>query len=106
MNLRPVTFTYKTDESKTRQYGLIAEEVADVMPELVYYKDGQPETVYYQHLAPILLNEYQKQQRKLEGHDVKLELHDKQFDGSSKIIDDLLVRVKQLEESLGVVKRK
>ena len=51
-----------TDESQTAlQYGLIAEEVATVIPELVYFiedVDRAPtilETVYYQHLTPMLL---------------------------------------------------
>ena len=63
--LRPVTFFYKPqydDGAHTLQYGLIAEEVAKVYPEMaVYDKDGQPYTVKYQLLAPMLLNELQKQ---------------------------------------------
>ena len=48
--------------SHSLQYGLIAEEVAKVYPEMVAYdKDGQPYTVKYQLLAPMLLNEFQKQ---------------------------------------------
>jgi hypothetical protein len=44
------------------QYGLIAEEVAEVYPDMVAYdKDGAPYTVKYQYLAPMLLNELQKQ---------------------------------------------
>ena len=65
MKLRPVTFFYKPqydDGSHTLQYGLIAEEVAKVYPDMVAYdKDGQPYTVKYQYLAPMLLNELQKQ---------------------------------------------
>jgi trimeric autotransporter adhesin len=63
--LRPVTFFYKSqydDGSHLLQYGLIAEEVAKVYPDMVAYdKDGQPYTVKYQYLAPMLLNELQKQ---------------------------------------------
>jgi hypothetical protein len=63
--LRPVTFFYKPqfdDGSHTLQYGLIAEDVAKVYPDMVAYdKDGQPYTVKYQYLAPMLLNELQKQ---------------------------------------------
>lgn len=44
------------------QYGLIAEEVAEVYPDMVAYdKDGRILTVKYQMLTPILLNEVQKQ---------------------------------------------
>jgi len=65
MHLRPVTFRYKKaydDGSKPVQYGLIAEEVADVYPDLVARSaDGQVESVRYQLLDPMLLNELQKQ---------------------------------------------
>jgi hypothetical protein len=63
--LRPVTFRYKQafeDGSKPVQYGLVAEEVAEVFPELVVNdKDGKPETVSYHVLATLLLNELQKE---------------------------------------------
>jgi hypothetical protein len=65
LQLRPVTFFYKPeydDGSHTLQYGLIAEEVSKVYPEMVGYdKDGRPWSVKYQSLAPMLLNEVQKQ---------------------------------------------
>ena len=65
LRLRPVTFRYKkpySDGSQPVQYGLIAEEVADVYPDLVARSaGGQIETVKYQVLGPMLLNEMQKQ---------------------------------------------
>ena len=65
MQLRPVTFRYKKaydDGSKPVQYGLIAEEVAEVYPGLVARSaDGQVESVRYQLLDPMLLNALQKQ---------------------------------------------
>ena len=71
MKLRPVTFHYKSDknpEGRTLQYGLVAEEVAKAAPGLVARSaDGKIETVYYQFLAPMLLNEYQKQQRTIDA---------------------------------------
>ncbi len=71
MQLRPVTFHYKSDQNpagRTLQYGLIAEEVAEVYPGLVAHSvDGQVETVLYQFLPPMLLNEYQKQQRTIDA---------------------------------------
>jgi hypothetical protein len=65
MKLRPVSFYYKPeyDETHTRQYGLVAEEVAQVSPELVVFdKDGVPQTVRYHFVNAMLLNEVQKQQ--------------------------------------------
>ena len=65
LRLRPVTFRYKKpfdDGSKPVQYGLIAEEVADVYPDLVTRSaDGQVETVKYQVLDSMLRSELQKQ---------------------------------------------
>jgi len=67
MRLRPVVFHYKQamiDGSRPAQYGLIAEEVAKVYPELVVFgKNGQVESVQYQELPAMLLNEVQKQHR-------------------------------------------
>jgi Chaperone of endosialidase len=63
--LRPVTFRYKqadVDGSKPVQFGLIAEEVAKAFPELVIYdEEGKPETVRYDLVATMLLNEFQKE---------------------------------------------
>ncbi len=71
MKLRPVTFVYKPEYAngeRALQYGLIAEEVAKVYPELVAYdKDGQPYSVRYQYLSTMLLNEVQKQYRRAEA---------------------------------------
>ena len=71
MRLRPVIFRYRNafeDGSKPMQYGLIAEEVADVYPDLVAHSaDGQIETVKYQLLDVMLLNEIQRQQAEIRG---------------------------------------
>ncbi len=70
MTLRPVTFRYKQPYgggSKPIDYGLIAEEVETVYPDLVAHSaDGQVETVQYQKINAMLLNEVQKQHRELE----------------------------------------
>jgi flagellar motility protein MotE (MotC chaperone) len=69
LRLRPVTFRYKQAAvagERTREYGLIAEEVAEVYPDLVVHSaTGEVETVQYHKLVPMLLNELQKQQREL-----------------------------------------
>ncbi len=64
MKLRPVTFRYKNDPAGTLQYGLVAEEVERIYPNLVSYgTDGKIETVQYLTLGAMLLNELQKQVR-------------------------------------------
>ena len=61
LNLRPVTFAYNSDATETTQYGLIAEEVAQVFPALVVKDaEGIPYTVQYHVLPVLLLNEVQK----------------------------------------------
>ena len=64
--LRPVTFHYKTESSGPVQYGLIAEEVAQVYPELVTRDaEGVIEGVRYEALTPILLKELQGQHQQI-----------------------------------------
>ena len=69
MRLRPVTFRYKkayANGERPVQYGLIAEEVDEVYPELVVKnEEGQVQTVEYQKLNSMLLNEVQKQHRQI-----------------------------------------
>jgi hypothetical protein len=68
MKLRPVVFRYKEeiDPTSLTQYGLIAEEVADVYPALVANgSDGKPEAIRYQEMNALLLNELQKQRREI-----------------------------------------
>src|SRR5205814_4738632 len=65
--LKPVTFHYKNDEQSTAQFGLIAEEVAKVNPELVMRDDnGEIYTVRYEAVNAMLLNEFLKEHRKVE----------------------------------------
>src|SRR3984885_8123099 len=63
--LRPVTFQYKSEPHGARQYGLIAEEVAKVYPDLVVRDaKGQILSVRYDELAPMLLNVVQEQEQR------------------------------------------
>ena len=62
LELRPVKFNYKNDTSRELHYGLIAEEVEGVFPDLVTYnKDRDPETVRYHEMPALLINEIQRQ---------------------------------------------
>jgi hypothetical protein len=76
MKLRPVAFRYKPefDPAGLAQYGLIAEEVAEVYPDLVTCDgEGQPVSVRYHLLEPLLLNEMQKQRRSIEVQQAEIE---------------------------------
>jgi uncharacterized coiled-coil protein SlyX len=64
--LRPVTFRYKNYKNSPLQFGLIAEEVADVNPDLVARDNrGEIYTVRYDQINAMLLNEFLKEHRKV-----------------------------------------
>jgi Chaperone of endosialidase len=74
LTLKPVTFHYKSDATKTPQFGLIAEEVAEVNPALVVRdKEGRPHTVRYDAINAMLLNEFLKEHRKVEEQQIAIE---------------------------------
>jgi len=65
--LKPVTFHYKSDKTNTPQFGLIAEEVAEVNPDLVVRdENGEIYTVRYDSVNAMLLNEFLKEHRKVQ----------------------------------------
>ena len=66
LNLKPVTFRYKKelDPKGVRQFGLVAEEVAKIDPDLVDLDaKGKPFTVRYDEVNAMLLNEFLKEHR-------------------------------------------
>jgi hypothetical protein len=66
--LKPVTFKYNSDKTGKTQYGLIAEQVAEVAPDLVFRnKDGQINTVRFEQLGSMLLNEFLKEHKKVQA---------------------------------------
>ena len=70
VTLKPVTFRYKKelDHQDASQFGLVAEEVANVNPDLVKrHRDGKLQTVRYEPVNAMLLNEFLKEHRKVEG---------------------------------------
>jgi hypothetical protein len=59
-----VTFHHKSDHTKTPQFGLIAEEVAEVNPDLVVRdKEWKPYSVRYEAVNAMLVNEFLKEHR-------------------------------------------
>jgi hypothetical protein len=73
MKLRPVSFRYKSDPSGTLQYGLVAEEVERVYPELVVHgTDGKVQSVRYLELTALLLNELQKLDERMQTKDQQI----------------------------------
>jgi hypothetical protein len=87
LGLKPVTFHYKNDSKGKPQFGLIAEEVANVNPDLVV-RDAQGEiyTVRYDAVNAMLLNEFLKEHRKVQALEKQVE---KLTAGLQKVSDEL-----------------
>jgi hypothetical protein len=92
--LQPVTFAYKDDAKATMHYGLIAEEVAAVYPELVTHTaTGEVQTVKYQELIPMLLNELQRQRQEFQQQLAELRALVEQGRGADGAITSATVAV-------------
>src|SRR5262249_49473843 len=75
LTLKPVTFRYKKeiDPAGIPQFGLVAEEVQKVNPDLVALdKDGKPYTVRYEAVNAMLLNEFLKEHQRVQEQDVTI----------------------------------
>ncbi len=73
LSLKPVTFHYKNNAKGKPQFGLIAEDVAKVNPDLVVRdKNGEIYTVRYDAVNAMLLNEFLKEHRKVETQSRKM----------------------------------
>jgi hypothetical protein len=81
--LKPASFRYNKeyDVTQTLAFGLIAEEVAEVYPDLVGRNAaGQPESVRYEQINAMLLNEFLKEHRKNEEQETTIALLQKQIE--------------------------
>jgi hypothetical protein len=102
-DVRPVSFTYKSDKSHRQQYGLIAQEVQEIMPELVVNdKEGQVYTVMYQNIVPLMINELQKQHRCSKQQQRCIQQQQLMIDNQQLVID----RRQAVLDRLGVVVEK
>ena len=91
--LKPVTFQYKSDNTGTPQFGLIAEDVAKVNPDLVVRNDdGEIYTVRYDAVNAMLLNEFLKAHRKVEEQDATIAQLKKDF---RTTVAELTARLKE-----------
>ncbi len=102
MGLRPVEFRYKAEGAAgPEHYGLIAEEVAEVAPELVGRgQDGQIDSVHYEKVNAMLLNQMQTQQRQIEEQKAQLRSQREELTVRLKAQDDL---IHELESRLAEV---
>jgi Chaperone of endosialidase len=79
--LKPVTFHYKNDNKNIAQFGLVAEEVAEINPDLVVRdQDGKIYTVRYDAINAMLLNEFLKEHRTVQEQGAMIARQQKQID--------------------------
>ena len=79
--LNPVTFHYKSDTENTPCFGLIAEEVAEVDPNLVIRDaEGKPQTVRYEQVNAMLLNEFLKEHKTVQEQGATIARLEKQIE--------------------------
>ena len=96
--LKPVTFRYKkdADPSQALSFGLIAEDVAKVSPELITRdEEGKPQTVRYEAVNAMLLNEFLKEHRKFEIQTRKVNDQEATIAQQQKEIQTLMVSVRE-----------
>jgi Chaperone of endosialidase len=104
MKLRPVTFRYtpgQDDGSQLLQYGLIAEEVAQVYPGLVQLDAaGKPLAVRYHFVNAMLLNEVQRQHRTIEDQRAKMAELEARLADQRRQAESQEARLRRLESLL------
>jgi cytochrome c biogenesis protein ResB len=84
--LKPVSFRFNReyDSTQTLAFGLIAEEVAEAAPDLVGRNpSGEPESVRYEQINAMLLNEFLKEHRKVEEQGAIIGTQQKQIEALS-----------------------
>ena len=106
-SLQPVTFRYKKeiDPAGTSQFGLIAEEVAKVNPNLVVLgRNGKPYTVRYEAVNAMLLNEFLKAHRKIQELEASNAQQQRNFAEQQKQIEALTAGLQKVSAQLEVIK--
>jgi hypothetical protein len=101
--LKPVSFRYhkQYDASQTVAFGLIAEEVAEVAPNLVGRNEkGEPESVRYEQINAMLLNEFLKEHARGEEQDRKIQEQEATITQLKKDLDTLVVHLKEQDKKI------
>ena len=106
--LKPVTFHYKSDTTDTPQFGLIAEEVTKVNPDLVVRdENGEIYTVRYDAVNAMLLNEFLKEHRKVEEQAREIQQQRKDFETTitelRKEVEAVVAHSKQQDAKIQMV---
>src|SRR4029077_9139160 len=99
--LKPVTFHYKSDKTDTPQFGLIAEEVAQVNSDLVVRgSDGEIYTVRYDAVNAMLLNEFLKEHRTVKEQGAKIAELKKEIAGLAETVKEQAAQIQKVGAQL------
>jgi hypothetical protein len=99
--LKPVTFQYKSDKKNAPQYGLIAEEVAKVNPDLVVRdKNGEIYTVRYDAVNAMLLNEFLKAHQKVQELEANGAQQQKEVRAVAAIVKEQALQIQKMTAQL------
>jgi hypothetical protein len=104
-SLRPVRFRYKKEVDPTRSlcFGLIAEDVAKVSPELVTPdREGKPQTVRYEAINAMVLNEFLKEHRKIESQESRIQQQEATIARQQRQIDALTAGLRKVTAHIQV----
>jgi len=107
--LKPVTFRYKReiDPARTAQFGLVAEDVEKVNPDLVVRdKEGKTYSVCYDQVNAMLLNEFLKEHRKVEEQGAAIARQRTDFQTKIDRLEGIIVRQqRRLDEQAAQIER-
>ena len=106
--LQPVTFRYKKeiDPERTRQFGLVAEDVDKIDPELVVHNEqGKPYTVRYEAVNAMLLNEFLKEHRTVQELKANAAKQETNIAQQQKQIEALTAGLQKVSAQLELNKR-
>jgi hypothetical protein len=99
--LKPVTFHYKSDSTNRPEFGLIAEQVVEVNPDLVVCnKEGEIHTVRYDAVNAMLLNEFLKEHRKVADLESRVAKQEAIIAQQQKGIESVIARLKEQDSKI------
>jgi hypothetical protein len=96
--LKPVSFRYhkRYDATQTVAFGLIAEEVAEVAPDLVGRNEkGESESVRYEQVNAMLLNEFLKEHAKVDEQNCKIQEQEVTIAELKNSVKTLIARIEE-----------
>ena len=101
--LKPVTFRYKKemDAERALSFGLIAEDVAEVSPQLITRDEkGNPQTVRYEAVNAMLLNEFLKEHRTVKEQGATIADLKKEIVGLAETVKEQAAQIQKVSAQL------